>query len=194
MSSESERKLSLEELKQLNQPKTMPPQSTPMPPEHLTQREWAELVARMKHLEAGVSAQEALLRALGRRVGQATHPGPAGGAGAGCGPNEGGTATGWEKERAALLSAQAAPAVYPLEQSAGGTDGPAPDWGHAVGGLVQLGKALEHDAGADYVRDATTTHRHSDRKALRKEREKKIAMGHKPDDHEENQTWEQAMR
>ena len=70
MNSESGRKLSLEELKQLNRPKTIPPQSTPMPPEHLTQREWAELVAQMKRLEAGVSAQEALLRALGRQVGQ----------------------------------------------------------------------------------------------------------------------------
>ena len=35
------------------------------------------------------------------------------------------------------------------------------------------------------MRDATTTHQHTDKKALRKEREKKIAMGHKPDDHEE---------
>ena len=70
MNSEFERRLSMEELKQLNRPKTMPPQSTPMPPEHPTQREWAELVARMKRLEAGVSAQEALLRALTRQVGQ----------------------------------------------------------------------------------------------------------------------------
>lgn len=43
------------------------------------------------------------------------------------------------------------------------------------------------------LRDATTTHRHSDRKALRKEREKKIALGHKEDDHEEKQIWEQKM-
>ena len=70
MSSESERKLSLEELKQLNRPKTMPPQPTPMPPEHPTQREWAKLVAGMKRMETDVSAQEALLRALTRQVGQ----------------------------------------------------------------------------------------------------------------------------
>ena len=62
-----------------------------------------------------------------------------------------------------------------------------------MGGLVQLGKTLEHDAGADPVRDATTTHHHGDKKALRKEREKKIAMGHKADDHEEEQKWEQSM-
>ena len=61
-----------------------------------------------------------------------------------------------------------------------------------MGGLVQLGKTLEHDAHADPVRDATT-HHHGDKKALRKEREKKIAMGHKADDHEEEQKWEQSM-
>ena len=44
MSSESERKLSLEELKQLNRPKTMPPQPAPMPPAHPPQWEQAELL------------------------------------------------------------------------------------------------------------------------------------------------------
>ena len=43
------------------------------------------------------------------------------------------------------------------------------------------------------MRDATTTHQHTDKKTLRKEREKKIALGHKVDDHEEEQTWEQTM-
>ena len=62
-----------------------------------------------------------------------------------------------------------------------------------MGGLVQLGKAVERGPDAAPVRDATTTHQHGDRKALRKEREKKIAMGHKADDHEEEQKWEQSM-
>ena len=61
-------------------------------------------------------------------------------------------------------------------------------------GLVQLGKAVERDSGADPVRDATTTHQHTDKKTLRKEREKKIALGHKEDDHGEEQTWEQTMK
>ena len=43
------------------------------------------------------------------------------------------------------------------------------------------------------MRDATTTHQHTDKKTLRKEREKKIALGHKVDDHEEEQIWEQKM-
>ena len=33
--------------------------------------------------------------------------------------------------------------------------------------------------------DASTTRYHADSKALRKERQKKIALGHKPDDHED---------
>ena len=43
------------------------------------------------------------------------------------------------------------------------------------------------------MKDATTTHQHGDRKALRKEREKKIALGHKEDYHEEEPTWHQIM-
>ena len=126
--------------------------------------------------------------------GAAPHPGPAGGAGAGCGPNAGGVATGWEKERAALLSAQAAPALHSLEQPAAGADEPAPDWGRVVGGLVQLGKAVERSPDAAPVRDATTMHQHTDKKALRREKAKKIALGHKEDDHEEEPTWQQTMR
>ena len=63
-----------------------------------------------------------------------------------------------------------------------------------MGGLVQLGKAVERSPDADPVRDATTTHQHTDKKALRKERKKKIATGHKEDDHEEEPTWQQTMR
>ena len=131
--------------------------------------------------------------------GAAPHPGPVGGAGAGCGPNSGHTETGWEKERAMVFSvqgqtSQTASAGHPLEQPVAGADGSAPDWGRAVDGLVQLGKAVERDAGADPVRDATTTHQHTDKKTLRKEREKKIALGHKEDDHGEEQTWEQTMK
>ena len=117
--------------------------------------------------------------------GAAPHPGADGGPGAGCGPNADRVETGWEEERAALLSAQIAPALYPLEQSAGGTDGPAVDWGRAVGGVVQLGKNLERIQSDLPVSDATTMHQHADRKLRQKERQKKIALGHKADDHED---------
>ena len=62
-----------------------------------------------------------------------------------------------------------------------------------MGGLVQLVKAVERNPDAAPVRDATTTHQHTDKKTLRKEREKKIAMGHKPDDHEEENSLKQSM-
>lgn len=82
MSSESERKLSLEELKQRNRPQAM--QTPPTPPNTPTRQDWNDLLAvltalyrlestnssRLERLEASVSAQEALLRALGRQVGQ----------------------------------------------------------------------------------------------------------------------------
>ena len=48
----------------------MPPQPAPIPPEHPTQQEWNELRAALKRLEASVSAQEALLRALNCQAGQ----------------------------------------------------------------------------------------------------------------------------
>ena len=70
MSLESGQRLSVEELKQLNRPKTMPPQPAPIPPEHPTQQEWNELLAALKRLEASVSTQAALLRALNRQAGQ----------------------------------------------------------------------------------------------------------------------------
>ena len=43
--------------------------------------------------------------------------------------------------------------------------------------------------------DATTTHHRSDSKALRKEHEKKAALGHNEKDHEDEQThtWQQTM-
>ena len=43
------------------------------------------------------------------------------------------------------------------------------------------------------IRDATTTHYHVDSKALKETRRKKIAMGHKPDDHEDEQNWTMTM-
>ena len=82
MSSESEQRLSTEELKQLNRPQAM--QMPPTPPDTPTRQDWNDLLAaltalyqlestnsdQLERLKAGVSAQEALLRALSRQVGQ----------------------------------------------------------------------------------------------------------------------------
>ena len=106
--------------------------------------------------------------------------------------------TGWETEREAFFSAQhqaaqTESAVHSMDQSAVGTGSPGADWAGAVGGMVQLGHALERGEGLAPVRDATAMHHHADSKALRKERQKKIVLGHKEDDHEEEPTWQQTM-
>lgn len=82
MNSESGQRLSVEELKRLNQP---PAPSVPAtPPDAPTRQDWDDLLAaltalyrlestnsgRLERLEASVGPQEALLRALGRQVGQ----------------------------------------------------------------------------------------------------------------------------
>ena len=73
MSLESERRFSMEELKQLNRPQTLESSTTPPPPMVLLPAaDWNLLLNRLKRLEASVGAQEALLRALSQQVGQ--HP------------------------------------------------------------------------------------------------------------------------
>ena len=82
MNSESGQRLSLEELKQRN--RASAPSVPAAPPDTPTRQDWENLLAvltalyrlestnrdRLERLEASVSAQEALLRALGRQVGQ----------------------------------------------------------------------------------------------------------------------------
>ena len=125
--------------------------------------------------------------------GAAPHPGPAGSAGTGCGPNEGRAETGWEEERAFCFSAQSGDGTVRPDLAGpdfAGCDG----WhGGPADDLVRLGRALECDASADPVRDATTAHQHGDKKVLHREKAKKIALGHKEDDHEEEPTWQQTM-
>jgi hypothetical protein len=117
--------------------------------------------------------------------GAVPHPGADGGTDAGCGPNAGGAETGWEEERAFYLAAQSPDRAVSLDLA-----GPDPAGGHGWHGgladdLVRLGHTLEGDPDAVPVRDATTMHQHADRKTLRRERAKKIALGHRPDDRED---------
>jgi hypothetical protein len=121
------------------------------------------------------------------------HPGAAGGSGAGGSPAADGSATGWEEERTFYLAAR-----FGYGAVRAGLAGTAPAGDHSghsglADHLVRLGRSLERGQGADPVIDSTTMHRRSDRKTLRREQEKKIALGHKEDDHEEEQTWQQTM-
>ena len=71
MSSDSERRFSMEELKQLNKPQALEASMPPPPPMIiLPEADWNTLLNQLDRLEAQAAAQEALLRALTRQVGQ----------------------------------------------------------------------------------------------------------------------------
>ena len=125
--------------------------------------------------------------------GAAPHPGADGGADAGGSPGTGGAETGWEKERALYLSAQFGIGAVGADLAGPDFAGDDGGYGGLAGDLVRLGRALERGADADPVTDCTTIHQHTDRKLLQKERQKKIALGQKGNDHEEKQTWQQTM-
>ena len=101
--------------------------------------------------------------------------------------------TGWETEREVFFSAR-----HQATQTAAAT----PGWSHMGGSadgdggvasaLVGLGHRLEQLQPAEPVIPAR---HHTDRKVLQKEREKKIALGHKTDNHEDEVSydWQQTM-
>ena len=115
----------------------------------------------------------------------------AGGDNGDAGTDTGSARTGWEKERASLLSAMASHSDAASEHlMAADPDG----LGGLVDGVVQLGYSLERLADPGPVIDGTTRAPHIDRKRLRELQRRKIAHGHKEDDHEEKQTWQQTMQ
>lgn len=102
--------------------------------------------------------------------------------------------TGWETEREAFLSAKHQTARTTVATPRWSNMGsPADGAGGVVSALVEAGRYLEQSQPSAPVSDSTTTHHHVDRKAMRKEKEKKIAQGHAQDDHEEEQNWQQTM-
>lgn len=101
--------------------------------------------------------------------------------------------TGWEAEREFFFSAQnqtsqTASATHQYS----GIDLSADGGGSTASALVGLGHRLEQLQPADPVIPAR---HYTDRKVLQKEREKKIALGHKADDHEDevSHDWQQTM-
>ena len=125
--------------------------------------------------------------------GTVSHPAADGGTGAGCGGDTGAAATGWDEERILYLSSQSGNRDVGHGMAGPDFAGDYGGYGGLANGLVRLGRSLERGQDSDPVRDATTMHQHTDRKTLRQERKKKIALGHKEDDHEGEPTWQQSM-
>lgn len=98
--------------------------------------------------------------------------------------------TGWEEERAALFSAAHSYTQYSIQSQAAVDPG---SFAGVIGSMVQFGRAVERAEYTPVVRDSTTMRIRTDSKALKKERQKKIAQGHARDDHEDEQTWRQTM-
>ncbi len=123
--------------------------------------------------------------------------------------------TGWEKEREAFLeyleksgsmavgSSAEAVAAMADRDPAGWVDmaGAVPDESHSdvahsgavMSELTRLGKNMEASLSTRHVIDATTRPTHIDSKSRREMQEKRIALGHKPDDHEDEPQWQQQM-
>ncbi len=101
------------------------------------------------------------------------------------GENSGGTAitpaelTGWEQEREILFSFEAALAEDPLQP----VDPADPHTaGGILGDVLELGYAVEKSFPDVPIKDSTTLPQRIDSAARRKTREKKLALGQKPDD------------
>ncbi len=101
--------------------------------------------------------------------------------------------TGWETEREFFFSAQNQTSQTASATSQySGIDLSADGGGSTASALVGLGHRLEQIQPAAPV---MPVQHHTDRKVLQKEREKKIALGHKTDDHEDEVSydWQQTM-
>lgn len=101
--------------------------------------------------------------------------------------------TGWETEREFFFSAQNQTSQTASTTSQySGIDLSADGGGSTASALVGLGHRLEQLQPAESVIPAR---HYTDRKVLHKEREKKIALGHKADDHEDEVSydWQQTM-
>ena len=101
--------------------------------------------------------------------------------------------TGWEAEREFFFSAQNQTSqTASATRQYSGIDLSADGGGSTASALVGLGHRLEQLQPAEPVIPAR---HYTDRKVLQKEREKKIALGHKTDDHEDEVSydWQQTM-
>ena len=136
-------------------------------------------------LQAGFDAVESRYEGVGGRYTEANKE-------RGAAPGDG--RTGWEEERAdafaAAQTAQTVSAAPGWANNCGAVDGYSRS---AADSVVRLGRQLEQSQYAAPMNDSTMRPAHIDRKRWKKLQEKRIANGHKEDDHEEEQTWQQTM-
>ena len=101
--------------------------------------------------------------------------------------------TGWEAEREFFFSAQNQTSqTASATRQYSGIDFSADGGGSTASALVGLGHRPEQ---IQPVEPVIPARHHTDKKVLQKEREKKIALGHKADDHEDEVSydWQQTM-
>ena len=123
----------------------------------------------------------------------ASHADAAGRSSEGCTASGADDRTGWEAEREFFFSAQNQTSqTASATRQYSGIDFSADGGGSTASALVGLGHRLEQLQSAAPV---MPVQHHTDRKALQKEQEKKIALGHKADDHEDEVSydWQQTM-
>lgn len=193
MNSESEQRLSLQELKQRNSQQTALPVQTPPSEARPTKADWEQNDEQSGYTVVPCGSADGSVGAHQQADVAASHADAAGRSA------EDGTAsgaddrTGWETERELFFSAQnqtsqTAPTTHQYSGIALSVNG----GGSTASAVVGLGHRLEQFQPAAPVIPAR---HYTDRKVLQKEREKKIALGHKADDHEDEVSydWQQTM-
>lgn len=96
--------------------------------------------------------------------------------------------TGWEEEREAFLASQIQTAqTISAGMGVARSANRGMDVGGVISSVVQLGRRMEHAQSHAPVIDGSA-HHHKDRKTWLNELDKRIAMGHKEDDHEDEPT------
>ena len=177
MNSESEQRLSLQELKQRNHQQTALPMQAPPHEACPSKADWERMMKYMDALWCHADRQTDLLESVSRQMSQLP------------------TRTQLDDLLKAVrhleqMTEQAGTASATRQYS--GIDLSVKGGGSTASALVGLGHRLEQLQPAAPV---MPVQHHTDRKVLQKEREKKIALGHKADDHEDEVSydWQQTM-
>lgn len=101
--------------------------------------------------------------------------------------------TGWEREREVFFTFQNQTSEFPRHQFHSSNDSYSSAVTDLVHGVVQLGQAVERIQPDAPVRDNTVFQAHTDHKAMKKQKGKKIALGHAEDEKSETVELQMSM-